>query len=121
MNTLETHPIVVTGDSFAADVLKASHQHTVLVDFWAAWCGPCKALTGPLDEIAAERTGRATVAKIDVDAYPDLAAHFQVRSIPTLVLFRHGKAIEMLVGIRSKAEILRHLDAVDQPAHAATG
>lgn len=118
MNTSETHPIDVTNDSFATDVLNASHHQTVLVDFWAAWCGPCKALAGPLNEIAAERAGQLSVAKVDVDANPDLAAQFNVRSIPSLLLFRDGKVVEMLVGLRSKAEILRHVDAVTQSAHA---
>jgi thioredoxin-like negative regulator of GroEL len=76
MNTLESHPIVVTGDSFPAEVLDASYQQTVLVDFWAAWWGPCKALTGPLNEIATERAGQLIVAKVDVDAQPDLAARY---------------------------------------------
>src|SRR4051794_40389286 len=105
MNTTESHPITVTSESFASDVLQASHQQTVLVDFWAAWCGPCKALTAPLNEIAGERAGQLVVAKIDVDANADLAARYSVRSIPALAFFRHGKLIEMLVGLRSKAEI----------------
>jgi thioredoxin 1 len=112
MNTVESHPITVTADSFATDVLVASNQQTVLVDFWAAWCGPCKALTGPLNEIAVERAGQLIVAKIDVDANADLAAQYNIRSIPSLLLIRGGKVVEMLVGLRSKGEILRHVDAV---------
>ena len=112
MNTTDSLPIAVTTDSFATEVLAASQHQTVLVDFWAGWCGPCKALTVPLNEIAAERAGQIVVAKVDVDAHPDLAAQYNVRSIPSLVLIREGKVIEMLVGLRSKAEILRHIDAV---------
>ena len=118
MNTTESHAIAVTSDSFAADVLQASHQQTVLVDFWAAWCGPCKALTAPLNEIAAERAGQLVVAKIDVDANADLAALYSVRSIPALAFFRNGKVTEMLVGLRSKAEILRHVDTAAKSAAA---
>src|ERR1700710_2612756 len=118
MNTVESHPITVTSESFAVDVLNSSAQQTVLVDFWAAWCGPCKALTGPLNEIAAERAGQLVVAKVDVDANPDLAALYNIRSIPSLLLVRNGKVAEMLVGLRSKAEILRHIDSVAQSSAA---
>jgi len=120
MNTLESHPIAVTSDSFAEDVLQASRQQTVLVDFWAAWCGPCKALTGPLNEIAAERAGKLIVAKIDVDSNQDLAALYNVRSIPALLAFRDGKVVEMLVGVRPKAEILQRVDAVINSARVGT-
>jgi thioredoxin 1 len=118
MNTLESHPIAVTSESFAADVLDASRQQPVLVDFWAAWCGPCKALTAPLNEIAAERAGQLVVAKVDVDAHPGLAARYQIRSIPALLVFRDGEVVEMLVGLQSKERILLRLDAAAQSARA---
>ena len=120
MNTLESHPVVVTSDSFSSEVLQASHHHPVLVDFWAAWCGPCKALAGPLNEIAAERAGRLVVAKVDVDAHPDLAERYHIRSIPALLLFRNGEVTEMLVGVRPKGEILRHVDAATNSVPAAS-
>lgn len=111
MNTTDTHSLAVSRETFATDVLAASHQTPVLVDFWAAWCGPCKAMNGPLQEIAAERVGQLVVAKVDVDAEPDLAAELHIRSIPTLVLFRDGRVVDTLVGLRPKADILRHIDA----------
>jgi len=69
-----------------------------LVDFWAAWCGPCKALAPSLEKLAEEFAGRAVVGKVDVDANPELAARFGVRSIPTLVVLKDGKEVDRLVG-----------------------
>ncbi len=112
MNTTASHPVSVSAESFERDVLAASQQQPVLVDFWASWCGPCKAVAPLLDEIATERADRAVIAKVDVDAHPELAARYGVRSIPTLLVFRDGEVADTLVGVHPKAEILRRLDAV---------
>lgn len=114
MNTTLAHPVSVSNSSFAADVLDASKRQPVLVDFWASWCGPCKALAGPLGEIATERAGRAVIAKVDVDAHPELAARYYIRSIPTLLVFRDGEVVDTMVGVRPKSEILSRLDAASQ-------
>lgn len=89
--------------SFESDVLKG--QEPVLVDFWAEWCGPCKALAPKLEEIAGEMGGKAKIVKLDVDANPDTASKYGVRGIPTLVLFKGGKEVGRLVGNQPKDAI----------------
>lgn len=91
--------IVITDESF--DQLINSDTPT-LVDFWAPWCGPCKALVPVIDELAQDLAGKAQVGKVNVDDYPSLAAQFGVSSIPAVMIFKDGKVLETLVGLRPK-------------------
>lgn len=100
--------VAVSDDSFAETVLKSATP--VLVDFWAAWCGPCKMIAPVLEEIAAEKAGVLRVAKIDVDANPATARDYQVVSIPTLILFKNGQPVRRIVGAKGKAALLREID-----------
>ncbi len=93
----------VTDDSFATDVLKA--DGLVLVDFWAEWCGPCRAIAPALEEIGAEYAGRLTIAKVNIDENPATPNKFQVRGIPTLILFKDGKAVSTKVGAAPKSAL----------------
>jgi thioredoxin 1 len=91
----------VTDQSFDADVLKAPGP--VLVDFWAEWCGPCKAIGPALEEIGAEYAGKLTVAKVNIDENPVTPNNYAVRGIPTLILFKDGKPVSTKVGAAPKS------------------
>ena len=94
--------------SFQSEVL--DDEGTALVDFWAAWCGPCRAIAPTIDAVAAETQGRAKVGKVDVDANPRLAEAYGVTSIPTLVFFRDGVEVDRIVGVAGKQALLRKLE-----------
>ncbi len=100
--------INVTDESFDNDVLKASGP--VLVDFWAPWCGPCKQIAPILDEVAAEKQGEVTIAKINIDDNPNTPGKYGVRGIPTLMLFKDGNVQGTKVGAVSKAKLIEFID-----------
>lgn len=95
---------------FDAEVLERSRQRPVLVDFWAAWCAPCRSLAPILDKLAAAYADRAEVVKVDTDAEPELAARYGVRSLPTLAVFRHGQLVEAVLGAQPEAALRGLLD-----------
>ena len=100
-------PIVVTDDTFEAVVLQA--EIPTVVDFWAVWCGPCKMIAPVLEEIGEEYDGKLQIAKLDVDQDSQSAMQYGVMSIPTLILFKGGQAVERVVGFLPKAKILAKL------------
>ena len=100
----------VTETNFETDVLKA--EGPVLVDFWAEWCGPCKALAPVLDELAEDKKETVTVAKINIEEAPSIPAKYGVRGIPTLMLFKNGQVTATKVGALPKADLYDWVDSV---------
>jgi thioredoxin len=105
----ESKPLVVTDQTFAREVVEASNARAVLLDCWAAWCGPCRTLAPVLDELASESAGLYRVAKLDVDANPRTAAALRVQSIPTLFIYRNGRQVERIVGLQPKQVLAARL------------
>ena len=99
----------VTDANFAAEVLGS--KEPVLVDFWAEWCGPCRAIAPILEEISGEMAGKVKIVKLNVDENPGTAAQFGVRSIPTMILFKDGQAADMKIGAGTpKAGLVKWLE-----------
>jgi thioredoxin 1 len=103
----------ITSANFQGEVVESDLP--VLVDFWAEWCGPCRAVAPVVEEIASDYAGRVKVAKLDVDAEPTLAGRFGVLSIPTIALFKDGEVVEQSIGAKPKARLVNDL-RLDQHA-----
>lgn len=107
---MTTNPkyVTVTDANFQQEVLNSNQP--VLVDFWAAWCGPCRMIAPIVEELAREFEGRARVAKMDVDYNPNTAMNFGIRSIPTLLFFQNGRVVDQVVGVAPKKALAERLE-----------
>jgi thioredoxin 1 len=96
--------VTLTDDNFDTEVVKSNQ--VVLVDFWATWCGPCKAIAPMIEELANEFSGKAKIGKLDVDQNPEVSSEFGIRSIPTLFVFKNGKVVDQIVGLVPKSVLV---------------
>lgn len=102
--------ITTTDADFAKDVLQSDKP--VIVDFWATWCTPCKVVAPVLEEIADNNADKVTVAKLDIDANPQVAQQYQILSIPTMLVFKNGEVVKQVVGAHPKAKLLSEFSDV---------
>jgi thioredoxin 1 len=103
-------PIHVTDDSFDTDVKQSDIP--VIVDFWAAWCGPCRMIAPILEELAGEYDGKIKIAKMDVEANPKTPTSFAIMSIPALLFFKNGEVVETVIGAKPKAQLVSKIEQV---------
>ncbi len=106
---MSEHVKAITDASFKADVLESDVP--VLVDFWAEWCGPCKALGPTLEDVAKDFDGKVSITKLNVDESPEMSAQFGVMSIPTLILFKDGNIVATKVGAVTKSQLIAFIES----------
>ena len=102
--------VILTDANFSQEVIKSTVP--VLVDFWAEWCGPCKMIAPILDELASEYDGKVKIGKVNIDDFQSLASQWDIRAIPTLLIFKDGHPVDTIVGMRSKRDFKSSLDRV---------
>lgn len=108
------HPMAVTDEDFSQEI--GGHEGVAIVDFWATWCGPCTAIAPIIEQLASEYEGRLKVAKLDVDASPQTAMQYGVRSIPSVLVFKGGQHVDTVVGAVPKALLVERIEAqLDSP------
>ncbi len=100
-------PVTITDQNFETEVLKSSQP--VLIDFWAVWCGPCRAIAPVVEQLAGEYEGKVKIGKLDVDENPETAVKYGVRSIPTLLLFKNGQVVDTIIGAVQKNVIVQKM------------
>ena len=105
-----TKPAEVTDANFDSEVLKADTP--VLVDFWAPWCGPCRMVAPIVEELSVEYDGKVKFVKLNTDENPQISMKYQIRSIPTLLVFKAGEPVGQIIGFRPKSDLKKRLDAV---------
>lgn len=108
--------VTLTDDNFQAEVLESPVP--VLVDFWAAWCGPCRMIAPLIEELAEEYEGRAKIGKLDVDYNGQVAGAFGIRSIPTLLFFKNGRVVDQVIGVVPKKALAQRLETLSARAEA---
>ncbi|MBI3803315.1 MAG: thioredoxin [Nitrospirae bacterium] len=102
--------VKISGQKWEDEVLKA--PGSVMVDFWAAWCGPCQMIAPTIDELAVEYAGKLKVCKLNTDENPEIAGRYQIMGIPTLLFFKDGKLVDKIVGAASKKQFKQKIDSL---------
>jgi thioredoxin 1 len=110
MHPMAETTLHLTEQSFDAEIGK--HKEVLMVDFWAEWCQPCRAIAPTLEELALESKGSVSLAKVNVDDNPQLAARYGVRSIPTILFMKDGKVMDQVIGAVPKSQLKKKLDAL---------